>query len=57
MSLGNNEHRILADRYQLSELIGSGAMGQVYKAEDKVLGGVIVAVKFLSQTLLNEKMR
>ncbi len=32
-------------------------MGQVYKAEDKVLGRVIVAVKFLSQTLLNEKMR
>ena len=57
MSLGKNENRILADRYQLTELIGSGAMGQVYKAEDKVLGGVIVAVKFLSQTLLNEKMR
>lgn len=32
-------------------------MGQVYRAEDKVLGGVTVAVKFLSQTLLNEKMR
>lgn len=57
MSLGNNEYRILADRYQLVELVGSGAMGQVYKAEDKVLGGVTVAVKFLSQTLLNEKMR
>ena len=57
MSLGNYEHRVLADRYQLTELIGSGAMGQVYRAEDKVLGGVIVAVKFLSHTLLNEKMR
>ena len=57
MSLGKNENRILADRYQLIEMIGSGAMGQVYRAEDKVLGGVIVAVKFLSQTLLNEKMR
>ena len=59
MSLGKNknENRILADRYKLTELVGSGAMGQVYKAEDKVLGGVTVAVKFLSQTLLNEKMR
>ena len=57
MSLGNNENRILADRYQLIELVGSGAMGQVYRAEDKVLGGVIVAIKFLSQTLLNENER
>ncbi len=32
-------------------------MGQVYKAEDVLLGGVIVAVKFLSQTLLTRKMR
>jgi serine/threonine protein kinase len=32
-------------------------MGQVYRAEDKLLGGVTVAVKFLSQTLLNKRMR
>lgn len=32
-------------------------MGQVYRAEDKLLGGVTVAVKFLSQTLLNQRMR
>jgi serine/threonine-protein kinase len=32
-------------------------MGQVYRAEDKLLGGVTVAVKFLSQALLNKKMR
>lgn len=57
MSLGNKDNRILGDRYQLIELIGSGAMGQVYRAEDQVLGGVTVAIKFLSQTLLNEKMR
>lgn len=31
-------------------------MGRVYRAEDILLGGVI-AVKFLSQTLLNPKMR
>lgn len=57
MSLGNIEGRILLERYQLVELIGSGAMGQVYRAEDRLLGSVTVAVKFLSQTLLNEKMR
>lgn len=32
-------------------------MGRVYLAEDQLLGGVRVAVKFLSQTLLNDKMR
>jgi serine/threonine-protein kinase len=32
-------------------------MGQVYKAEDVLLGGVIVAIKFLAQTLLTRKMR
>ncbi|MBF2034648.1 MAG: serine/threonine protein kinase [Leptolyngbyaceae cyanobacterium T60_A2020_046] len=47
----------LTNRYELIELIGQGAMGRVYKAEDTLLGGVTVAVKFLSQTLLNDKMR
>ncbi|BAS58361.1 MULTISPECIES: serine/threonine protein kinase [Leptolyngbya] len=49
--------QLLSNRYQLIQLIGRGAMGQVYKAEDVLLGGVIVAVKFLSQTLLTRKMR
>lgn len=53
----SRHRRLLANRYQLIELIGSGAMGQVYRAEDKLLGGVTVAVKFLSQALLNKKMR
>ncbi len=52
-----NLGRKLANRYELVELIGQGAMGRVYRAEDTLLGGVIVAVKFLSQTLLNDKMR
>jgi eukaryotic-like serine/threonine-protein kinase len=47
----------LNNRYQLMELIGRGAMGRVYKAKDLRLGGAIVAVKFLAQTLLNERMR
>lgn len=49
--------QVLSNRYQIIELIGRGAMGQVYKAEDVLLGGVIVAVKFLAQTLLTRKMR
>ncbi len=53
----NRHRRLLANRYQLIELAGSGAMGQVYRAEDKLLGGVTVAVKFLSQALLNQKMK
>ncbi|MCU0534879.1 MAG: serine/threonine protein kinase [Hydrococcus sp. Prado102] len=57
MTIDPKHRRLLANRYQLIDLIGSGAMGHVYRAEDKVLGGVTVAVKFLSQALLNSKMR
>jgi eukaryotic-like serine/threonine-protein kinase len=52
----NDDGRLVLNRYQLQGLIGKGAMGRVYKAEDILLGRV-VAVKFLSQTLLNRKMR
>lgn len=52
-----NLGRKLADRYELVELVGQGAMGKVYRAEDTLLGNLIVAVKFLSQTLLSSKMR
>lgn len=49
--------RFLANRYQLRELLGIGAMGQVHLAEDQLLGNVTVAVKFLSQALLNDRMK
>lgn len=55
MTTDPNIGRLLANRYQLVELVGKGAMGRVYRAEDTLLGGVI-AVKFLAQTLLNPKM-
>lgn len=52
-----NLGQILVNRYRLIELIGQGSMGKVYRAEDQLLGGVTVAVKFLSQMLLNSKMK
>ena len=52
----NNFGRRLANRYELMDSIGQGSMGKVYLAEDMLLGGVPVAVKFLAQTLLNERM-
>lgn len=56
MTIDPNIGRLLSNRYQLVELVGKGAMGRVYRAEDTLLGGVI-AVKFLAQTLLNKWMR
>jgi eukaryotic-like serine/threonine-protein kinase len=52
-----NTGRLLSNRYQLQELIGTGAMGRVYRAKDILLGGVPVAIKFLALSLQNEKMR
>lgn len=57
MNTDPNQGRLLANRYELSELVGEGAMGRVYRAKDTVLGGVIVAIKFLAQALLNDNMR
>ncbi len=51
-----NVGRLLDNRYELLELVGKGAMGRVYLARHILLGGQ-VAVKFLSSTLLNDKMR
>ena len=52
-----NIGRLVGKRYQLQELIGSGAMGQVYRAKDILLGGVPVAVKFLALSMQNKKLR
>ncbi len=52
-----NIGRLLSNRYQLQEIIGTGAMGRVYRANDILLGGVPVAVKFLALSVQNKKMR
>ncbi|MEH2458748.1 serine/threonine-protein kinase [Nostoc sp.] len=52
-----NIGRLLSKRYQLQELIGTGSMGRVYRAKDTLLGGVPVAVKFLTLSIQNEKLR
>ena len=52
-----NIGRLLAKRYQIQKLIGTGAMGQVYCANDILLGGVPVAVKFLALSIQHKKIR
>jgi eukaryotic-like serine/threonine-protein kinase len=48
--------QLLANRYILKEMVGKGAMGSVFRAEDSLLGDVSVAVKVLSQNLVNKQM-
>jgi hypothetical protein len=43
---------VLGDRYEILELIGDGAMGQVYKAKHRLLKR-IVAVKMMHPNLVS----
>ncbi|MBW4632124.1 MAG: serine/threonine protein kinase [Iphinoe sp. HA4291-MV1] len=52
-----NIGRLLGKRYELQEIIGTGAMGRVYRAKDVLLGGVPVAVKFLALSTQNQNLR
>ncbi|GAB1541289.1 serine/threonine-protein kinase [Scytonema sp. NUACC21] len=52
-----NIGRLLSKRYELQDIIGTGAMGRVYRAKDTLLGGVPVAIKFLSLSIQNQKIR
>ncbi len=52
-----HKKELLANRYQLKQLIGRGGMGEIFLAEDVLLGGTPVAVKFLSQTFVNPKIQ
>lgn len=48
---------LLAQRYLIKGLIATGGMGEVFLADDILLGGIPVAVKFLSQTVSSAKMK
>ena len=48
---------LLANRYQIKQLIGRGGMGEVFLADDVLLGGTPVAIKFLSGTVANPKIQ
>lgn len=57
MSQGDlSKEALLVKRYQLKEVIGRGAMGVVYRAEDTVSKNHSVAVKILSRALDDMKM-
>ena len=46
----------LSNRYELVENLGQGSMGRVYGAKDWLLGGVFVAIKFLAQNLITQRV-
>ncbi|HEY9802849.1 MAG TPA: serine/threonine-protein kinase [Leptolyngbyaceae cyanobacterium] len=48
---------LVANRYQLQKLIGSGGMGEVFLATDILLGETPVAIKFLTQTVCDRKIQ
>ncbi len=48
--------KLLVQRYQLLEIVGKGAMGQVYRAKDKTFRNGEVAVKILARALDEMKM-
>jgi serine/threonine-protein kinase len=48
---------LIANRYKLKRMLGKGAMGEVYCAMDQNFSDLNVAIKFLSQSCLDEKIR
>lgn len=48
--------QFLNNRYLIRDLIGKGGMGRVYLAEDTAKGGMPIAVKILSLSLVNQQM-
>ena len=53
--ISSNDMELLLNRYQLKQLIAQGGMGEIFLAEDVLLAGVPVAVKFLSSTFFDPK--
>ncbi|MEH2381956.1 MAG: serine/threonine-protein kinase [Nostoc sp.] len=48
--------QFLNNRYLIRDLIGKGGMGRVYLAEDTAKGGMLIAIKILSLSLVNQQM-
>jgi serine/threonine-protein kinase len=55
--LNRDSDELIVNRYKLKRLLGKGAMGKVYCAMDRNLSDLNVAIKFLSQSCLDEKIR
>ncbi len=60
MELSNEEEiletgRVVAKRYTIERLLGSGGMGSVYVATDKILGGQQIALKVLHGELVRDE--
>jgi serine/threonine-protein kinase len=53
--LPSKDQELIANRYQIKSLIEKGGMGEVFLAEDMLLGGTPVAIKFLSQTVIDSQ--
>jgi eukaryotic-like serine/threonine-protein kinase len=49
--LPHNCEELISSRYQIKQLIASGGMGEVYLANDLLLGGLPVAIKFISHVV------
>ncbi|MGD1875619.1 MAG: serine/threonine protein kinase [Mastigocoleus sp.] len=56
-SLSSASPRLLVNRYQVKQLIGKGGMGEVFLAEDVLLGRIPVAIKFLTQTFFEPQQQ
>ncbi len=53
--ISSDDMELLLDRYQLKRIISQSDMGEIFLAEDVLLAGVPVAVKFLSSNFFNSK--
>ncbi len=50
------DHRIIGDRFEIERLVGSGGMGEVFRAKDRLTGGP-VAVKVLYGSMARDADR